>query len=83
MSCGIGALHSNESTIIFELDCHVLTEIFVGLQCFLLVWIYLLGNCSIYRTLPKNIMVSASTKKGCYISILNIIQGDVEATQVR
>eukprot|EP00904_Undaria_pinnatifida_P008507 jgi/Undpi1/4787/HiC_scaffold_19.g08140.m1 len=27
-------------------------------------------------TQTKNIMVSASTKKGCYISILNIIQGD-------
>jgi tubulin gamma len=31
---------------------------------------------------PKNIMVSASTRKGCYISILNIIQGDVDAGQV-
>jgi tubulin gamma len=30
----------------------------------------------------KNIMVSASTKKGCYVSILNIIQGDVDATQI-
>lgn len=30
----------------------------------------------------KNIMVSASTKKGKYMSILNIIQGDVDATQV-
>lgn len=30
----------------------------------------------------KNIMVSASTKKGAYISILNIIQGDVDATQI-
>ena len=30
----------------------------------------------------KNIMVSASTKKGNYISILNIIQGDVDATQI-
>ena len=30
----------------------------------------------------KNIMVSASTKKGNYISILNIIQGEVDATQV-
>jgi tubulin gamma len=30
----------------------------------------------------KNIMVSAQTKKGLYISILNIIQGDVDATQV-
>jgi tubulin gamma len=33
-------------------------------------------------TQPKNIMVSASTKKGCYISILNIIQGAVDPTQV-
>ncbi|KAL0479088.1 tubulin gamma [Acrasis kona] len=31
---------------------------------------------------PKNIMVSCPTKKGCYISILNIIQGDVDPTQV-
>lgn len=30
----------------------------------------------------KNIMVSASTRTGCYISILNIIQGDVDPTQV-
>lgn len=30
----------------------------------------------------KNIMVSAQTKRGYYISILNIIQGDVDATQV-
>lgn len=30
----------------------------------------------------KNIMVSATTKKGAYISILNIIQGDVDATQI-
>lgn len=30
----------------------------------------------------KNIMVSASTKKGKYMSILNIIQGDVDASQV-
>ena len=30
----------------------------------------------------KNIMVSTSTKNGCYISALNIIQGEVEATQV-
>ena len=30
----------------------------------------------------KNIMVSASTRKGCYVSILNIIQGDVDPTQV-
>ncbi|CAM9162877.1 unnamed protein product, partial [Ectocarpus fasciculatus] len=27
-------------------------------------------------------MVSASTKKGCYVSILNIIQGEVDPTQV-
>ena len=33
-------------------------------------------------TQPKNIMVSASTRKGCYISILNIIQGAVDPTQV-
>lgn len=32
-------------------------------------------------TQTKNIMVSASTKKGCYISILNIIQGEVDPTQ--
>merc|ERR1712233_91451 len=31
----------------------------------------------------KNIMVSCSTRKGCYISILNIIQGEVDPTQVR
>jgi tubulin gamma len=30
----------------------------------------------------KNIMVSCPTKKGCYISILNIIQGEVDPTQV-
>lgn len=30
----------------------------------------------------KNIMVSSSTKKGAYISILNIIQGEVDATQI-
>lgn len=30
----------------------------------------------------KNIMVSAPTKKGLYISILNIIQGDVDPAQV-
>ncbi|KAM3129922.1 Tubulin gamma-1 chain [Paramecium bursaria] len=30
----------------------------------------------------KNIMVSTSTKSGQYISILNIIQGDVDATQI-
>lgn len=33
-------------------------------------------------TQSKNIMVSASTRKGCYISILNIIQGSVDPTQV-
>jgi tubulin gamma len=31
---------------------------------------------------PKNIMVSANTKKGVYMSILNIIQGEVDPTQV-
>jgi len=31
---------------------------------------------------PKNIMVSTNTKKGVYMSILNIIQGDVDPTQV-
>lgn len=31
---------------------------------------------------PKNIMVSASTRRGCYISILNIIQGEADPTQV-
>jgi tubulin gamma len=31
---------------------------------------------------PKNIMVSCPTKRGCYISILNIIQGEVDPTQV-
>jgi len=30
----------------------------------------------------KNIMVSGTVKKGCYISILNIIKGDVDPTQV-
>jgi tubulin gamma len=30
----------------------------------------------------KNIMVSASTRKGLYISCLNIIQGEVDATQI-
>lgn len=34
-------------------------------------------------TQSKNIMVSANTRKGCYISILNIIQGAVDPTQVR
>jgi tubulin gamma len=33
-------------------------------------------------TQAKNIMVSANTRKGCYISILNIIQGAVDPTQV-
>eukprot|EP00968_Pinguiococcus_pyrenoidosus_P029459 scaffold8580_cov286-Pinguiococcus_pyrenoidosus.AAC.5 len=33
-------------------------------------------------TQTKNIMVSASTRKGCYISVLNIIQGEVDPTQV-
>jgi tubulin gamma len=28
----------------------------------------------------KNIMVSCSTKKGVYMAILNIIQGEVDAT---
>nr|AAY17321.1 gamma tubulin [Naegleria gruberi] len=31
---------------------------------------------------PKNIMVSSNIKKGCYVSILNIIQGEVDPTQV-
>jgi tubulin gamma len=31
---------------------------------------------------PNNIMVSAPTKKGKYMSILNIIQGEVDATQI-
>lgn len=31
---------------------------------------------------PKNIMVSAPMRRGCYVSILNIIQGDVDPTQV-
>eukprot|EP00906_Rhabdomonas_costata_P012985 RCo018659 len=31
---------------------------------------------------PNNLMVSASTRKGCYISVLNIIQGDVDPAQV-
>jgi tubulin gamma len=31
---------------------------------------------------PNNIMVSAPTKRGKYMSILNIIQGEVDATQV-
>lgn len=31
---------------------------------------------------PKNIMVSTPMRNGCYISILNIIQGEVDPTQV-
>lgn len=31
---------------------------------------------------PNNIMVSAPTRKGKYLSILNIIQGEVDATQI-
>ena len=31
---------------------------------------------------PKNIMVTGGCKKGLYISILNIIQGEVDPTQV-
>jgi tubulin gamma len=31
---------------------------------------------------PNNIMVGAPTRKGKYMSILNIIQGDVDATQI-
>jgi len=31
---------------------------------------------------PKNMMVSCPTQRGMYISILNIIQGDVDPTQV-
>jgi tubulin gamma len=30
----------------------------------------------------KNLMVSANTRRGCYISILNIIQGEVDPSQV-
>ena len=34
-------------------------------------------------TQPKNIMVSANTRSGCYISILNIIQGNnIDPTQI-
>ena len=34
-------------------------------------------------TQPKNVMVSANTRSGCYVSILNIIQGnDVDPTQI-
>lgn len=32
---------------------------------------------------PKNILVSSQMRKGCYISVLNIIQGEVDPTQVR
>ena len=31
---------------------------------------------------PKNIMVSCGTKNGCYISILDIIRGDVDPTDI-
>lgn len=31
---------------------------------------------------PKNLMVSVPTRTGCYMSILNIIQGDVDPTHV-
>merc|ERR1719449_565619 len=31
---------------------------------------------------PNNIMVSCSTRRGVYISILNVIQGEVDPTQV-
>ena len=31
---------------------------------------------------PKNILINSSVKKGSYISILNIIQGEVDPTQV-
>ncbi|RYY77518.1 hypothetical protein EON63_18605 [archaeon] len=33
-------------------------------------------------TQTKNIMVSANTRKGCYMSLLNIIQGEVDPGQV-
>jgi hypothetical protein len=32
---------------------------------------------------PKNIMVSSPMRRGCYVSILNIIQGEVDPTQAR
>jgi tubulin gamma len=32
--------------------------------------------------MPNNMMVSASLKQGCYISVLNVIQGDVDPGQV-
>ena len=31
---------------------------------------------------PKNILMSAPTKKGCYVSLLNIIQGEVDPSEV-
>mmetsp|Transcript_12991 Transcript_12991/g.39994 ORF Transcript_12991/g.39994 Transcript_12991/m.39994 type:complete len:464 (+) Transcript_12991:168-1559(+) len=31
---------------------------------------------------PQNLMVSVPIRKGCYISILNVIQGEVDPTQV-
>jgi tubulin gamma len=31
---------------------------------------------------PKNIMVSSDTRRGCYLSILNVIQGDVDPSEV-
>jgi tubulin gamma len=31
---------------------------------------------------PKNIMVSTNTRRGCYLSILNVIQGDVDPSEV-
>ena len=31
---------------------------------------------------PKNIMVSSDTRKGCYISLLNVIQGEVDPSEV-
>ncbi len=31
---------------------------------------------------PKNIMVSTNTRRGAYISVLNIIQGDVDPSQI-
>lgn len=31
---------------------------------------------------PKNLMVSVPTRRGCYMSVLNIIQGDVDPTHV-
>jgi tubulin gamma len=31
---------------------------------------------------PKNIMVSTNTRRGCYISILNVIQGEVDPSEV-